>query len=83
MEELRRRAAAVNRDTVDQDQYPDCWEYTPEPDVETVVSLKAGFVMRAVRETRVGDWRLRASGATLYLEYWSGSAWTEQAKFEA
>lgn len=73
----------VRREDLDSGQFPDCWEYGITPDVETVVELKTGFVLKATLETRVGDWRLRAVSGTLYVEYWSGTAWIEQGKFEA
>ena len=67
---------------VDIGRQPDWLEFEVDPDVETVVSPKAGFTFVA-GQVGLGDWRLRPSSTILYVEYWNGSAWIEKGRFTA
>lgn len=70
----------VRRAEIDTGQYPEPFDFTAVEDEDTVVSMKSGFVMNPVL---LGDWRLHVEGDALFVEHWSGSAWVEQARFEA
>jgi hypothetical protein len=74
--------AKLDRSQIDSRQFPDWVEFAETADTETVVSPKSGFVLNALSELRSGSWRLRPDGDMLYIEYWNGSSWTEQGRFE-
>lgn len=79
---MRELPGNVTKREIDSGQFPDAWEYEEVPDVETLMGLKTGFVLK-LAEIRLGSWRIRPSNDILYVEYWNGTSWIEQGKFTA
>ena len=72
-----------DRGNIDSRQYPDWAEFTPLSESETAVAPKDGFVFALGTAGATSAWRTRSSGSILYIEYWNGTSWTEQGRFEA
>jgi hypothetical protein len=77
---MNRETFDTQRNNIDSSQFPDYVEFLVEPDVETVVQLKEGFVFR-VQEFRLGNWRFRVDGEELVQEYLQSGVWLEQARY--
>jgi hypothetical protein len=75
------RPGSVQRNQIESSQYPDFWEFTEEPDVETVVKPKTAFVLE-LPEIRIGAWRFVPDGNDLLVQKKVAGAWVEQARFE-
>lgn len=71
----------VGREDVRSGQLPFWMEFQAEDEDTTIASPRSDFVFKATSELRVGDWRFRASGASLYVEYWNGAAWVLKHTF--
>jgi hypothetical protein len=74
--------AKITQDQIDSSQLPSVFEYENRSESETLMSVKTGFTLRSPTLMEFGDWRVRASGAVLYVEHVVGTTWTEQARFE-
>ena len=70
----------LRREEIDTGQYPEPFDFTAVDDEETEVSVKDGFSFNPVR---LGAWRFYVETDILYVEHFDGSAWVEQARFEA
>ena len=62
-------------------QLPLWADFTVVDEEETEVSPHEGFIFKVADELRIGDWRLRPSGASLYVEYWNGASWSIKHTF--
>lgn len=74
----------TDRYSLDVGQYPDALEYeVVDPDAETRIKPKSGFTLGAEALYYGDQWRIRANGGTLYIEWNNAGTWVEQGRFEA
>jgi len=72
---------SVDRSEIDSRQYPEWAEFEEKSEVLTEVRPREGFYLK--HEGVGQNWRFREDGATMYVEYYNGSAWVEKGKFTA
>lgn len=74
----------VDRNDLDVGQFPDALEYeVVDPDSEVRIKPKTGFTLGGAEFYFGEDWRLRADGTVLYVEWNNAGTWEEQGRFEA
>lgn len=70
-------------DDIDSGKYPDALEYVIiSPDSDRRIRPKKGFSFEGSPFYFSADWRIRAVGGTLYVEWNNAGTWEEQGRFE-